>query len=86
MSLSLTPPTLDLDPATPPQMAAAQVAMAPPELPKPPPIARQQLGARIPADLYKRLRVRAVTEDVLIQELVERAIVEFLDRGGPPCV
>ena len=44
---------------------------------------RQQLGARIPIDVYKRLRVKAVMDGVLVQELIERAIVEFLDRAEP---
>ena len=41
---------------------------------------RQQLGARIPLDLYKRLKVKAVMEGVLIQDLVERAVRELLER------
>ena len=49
--------------------------------PKPPAVPRQQLGARIPVDVYKRLRVRAVMDGVLVQDLIERAIIEFLDRG-----
>jgi hypothetical protein len=48
---------------------------------KPPTVPRQQLGARIPVDVYKRLRVRAVMDGVLVQDLIERAIIEFLDRG-----
>jgi len=51
-----------------------------PPAPKPPVVPRQQLGARIPVNVYKRLRVRAVMEGVLVQDLIERAIVEFLDR------
>ena len=45
-----------------------------------PAVPKQQLGARIAVDVYKRLRVRAVMEGVLVQDLIERAIVEFLDR------
>lgn len=48
--------------------------------PKPPPVPRQQLGVRIPVDLYKRLRIRAVLDGVLVQDVVERAVRDFLDR------
>ena len=44
-------------------------------------MARQQLGTRIPVDIYKRLKVMAVMEGVLVQDLIERAIVEFLERN-----
>lgn len=86
----MNPPPVPLvpghDAAALPQTETAQAVTVVPDPPKPPQIPRQQLGARIPADVYKRLRVRAVMEDVLIQELIERAIVEFLDRGELPCV
>jgi hypothetical protein len=42
---------------------------------------RQQIGARIPIDTYRKLKVRAVMEGALVQDLVERAIVEFLERS-----
>lgn len=77
---------LDLDAAALSQTEAARAVTAIPDPPKPPQIPRQQLGARIPVDVYKRLRLRAVMEDMLIQELIERAIVEFLERGELPCV
>jgi hypothetical protein len=48
--------------------------------PKTPAMPRQQLGARIPFDLYKRLRIKAAMEGVLIQDLVERAVRELLER------
>lgn len=43
-------------------------------------VPRQQLGTRIPVDVYKRLKILAVMEGVLVQDLLERAIVEFLER------
>ncbi len=51
-------------------------------LPPKPVVPRQQLGARIAIDVYKRLRVRAVMDGVLVQDLIEQAIIEFLDREG----
>ncbi len=50
------------------------------EPPKPPPMPRQQLGVRIPVDLYKRLRVKAIMDGVLVQDIVERAVRDLLDR------
>ena len=43
-------------------------------------VPRQQLGVRIPVDIYKRLRVKAVMDGVLVQDLVERAVREMLER------
>ena len=54
---------------------------APPlEPPDEPPVERQQLGVRIPKDVYKRLRLKAVSDEVLVQDVVERAVRELLDR------
>ncbi len=50
------------------------------EPPKPLSVPRQQLGVRIPVDLYKRLRVKAVMDGVLVQDIVERAVRDLLDR------
>lgn len=58
-----------------------EIARVKTTIPKPDVIERQQLGARIPTGTYKELRVRAVMEGVLVQDLVERAIVEFLARS-----
>jgi hypothetical protein len=41
---------------------------------------RQQVGARVRAATYRKLKILAVTRDVPVQTLVEQAIVEFLDR------
>lgn len=73
-----TPLVVELDSFAPSKPEVAKDVTVAPKLPQVP---RQQLGARIPVDVYKRLRMRAVMEDVLVQELIERAIVEFLDRG-----
>ncbi len=76
-----TPLVVDLDSSALSKPRVARDVTVTPKLPQVP---RQQLGARIPVDVYKRLRMRAVMEDVLVQELIERAIVEFLDRGERP--
>jgi len=67
---------IDLSPVSKDEIARAKATV-----PKLGAVERQQLGARIPTDVYKDLRVRAVMEGVLVQDLVERAIVEFLARG-----
>ena len=55
--------------------------VVPPEPPKDVPVAeRQQLGVRIAKDVYKRLRIKAVADEVLVQDVVERAIRELLER------
>ena len=41
---------------------------------------RQQVGARIRAATYRKLKILAVTQDEPVQNLVEQAIVEFLER------
>jgi hypothetical protein len=41
---------------------------------------RQQVGARIRAATYRKLKILAVTRDEPVQSLVEQAIVEFLER------
>jgi hypothetical protein len=41
---------------------------------------RQQVGARISAATYRKLKILAVTRDEPVQNLVEQAIVEFLER------
>jgi hypothetical protein len=48
--------------------------------PKSPAVPRQQLGVRIPVDIYKRLRIKAVLDGVLVQDVVERAVRELLER------
>ena len=41
---------------------------------------RQQVGARISAATYRKLKILAVTRDEPVQNLVEQAIMEFLER------
>lgn len=70
---------LNRSPTTDDEVARVTAARTPP--PKPP-VARQQLGTRIPVDVYKRLKILAVMEGVLVQDLLERAIIEFLERNA----
>jgi|tagenome__1003787_1003787.scaffolds.fasta_scaffold17873001_1 hypothetical protein len=74
-----TPLTFDIG-AAPVVDIELERASAAPAAPKPDPVLRQQLGVRIPMDVYKRLRVKAVIDGVLVQDLVERAVRELLDR------
>jgi hypothetical protein len=39
---------------------------------------RKQVGARIPTALYRQLKARAGLEGVLVQDLVEQAIRQFM--------
>ena len=41
-------------------------------------VAVRQLATRIPTDLYKTLKLYAVTNDISIAELVSEAITELL--------
>lgn len=68
---------LNRSPTTDDEVARVTAAQASPK----PPVARQQLGTRIPVDVYKNLKVMAVMEGVLVQDLIERAIIEFLERN-----
>lgn len=68
---------LNRSPTTDDEVARVTAAQAPPK----PTVARQQLGTRIPVDVYKRLKIMAVMEGVLVQDLIERAIIEFLERS-----
>ena len=40
--------------------------------------ARQQIGARIPVQTYRRLKARAALDGVKVQDLVEQAIDRLL--------
>ena len=40
--------------------------------------ARQQVGARVTVEVYRQLKVRAAMQGEKVQELVERAITEYL--------
>ena len=79
MSATKKPLTFDADraPATIPQpgnpVKAAKVASPPAE-------DRQQVGARIPATTYRQLKARAALQGGKVQDLVERAITEFLEN------
>lgn len=37
---------------------------------------------RLPEDLWKRAKIRAIEEGIEAQELVARAIAAYLERGG----
>ena len=54
------------------------------ESPKPPreKEPRQQVGARIPAMTYRKLKARAALQGEAVQSLVERAIEDFLAKSG----
>ena len=41
----------------------------------------KQVGARVDAASYRQLKARAALEDTTVQELVGRAISDFLARG-----
>jgi predicted HicB family RNase H-like nuclease len=41
---------------------------------------RKQVGARIPEKLYRQLKARAALSGVLVQEMVEIAISEYLNH------
>lgn len=40
--------------------------------------ARKQVGARVKADTYRQMKVRATMQDKTIGDLIEQAIAEFL--------
>jgi predicted HicB family RNase H-like nuclease len=43
---------------------------------------RQQVGARVTAAVYRRLKAKAALQGVAVGSLVEQAITEFLARGS----
>ena len=75
MKASRTPLKFDLDASA---VSEEELVRAAAVVPKPI-VDRKQLGARIPVDLYKRLKLRSVREDTLIQDLIEQAIEQFMD-------
>ena len=83
MSATKKPLTFDLgaSPLTPDETARAQPEK-PARQPKraEPAAARQQVGARVRAETYKQLKVRAVMQGRKVQDLIEQAIDEFLER------
>lgn len=85
--LEFRPDDLDFSDEAMSAMMTSNPRAAPPAPPPPPvepptepEIERQQLGVRIDKAVYKRLRLKAVTDEVLVQVIVERAIRELLDR------
>ncbi|WP_158933113.1 hypothetical protein [Acidisphaera sp. S103] len=48
----------------------------------PPIVERQQLGVRISKAVYQRLKIHGIKSGARDQDLVERAIVELLEREG----
>lgn len=73
------PMTFDID-RSPPTEAEQQTVRREPARPKDD-TARKQVGARISAATYRQLKARAALNDVPVQELVERAIEEFLAKA-----
>ena len=65
----------DMDFSEKAMMAAVGRTPTPPE-PLPPTleVERQQMGARIAKDVYKLLKMKSVVDEVLVQDIVERAI------------
>lgn len=45
-------------------------------------IAVVQLATRVPKDIYKRLKLYAVTHEQSISELVAEALIDLLDKRG----
>lgn len=45
---------------------------------------KQQLGARIDAELYKRLRILAARESTTVSALVEEAVIDLLRKYRRP--
>jgi hypothetical protein len=74
MTFDVNTPGNDL----PPPSAAVPVSVPP--APRREREERQQVGARISAATYRKLKILAVTQDEPVQNLVEQAIVEFLER------
>jgi hypothetical protein len=75
------PLTFDIDSSPVTEAEISRASDTPVPL-KPPAVSRQQLGVRIPVDIYKRLRIKAFQDGVLVQDLVERAVAELLEREG----
>ena len=76
MSAAKKPLTFDIDrsppaPSEPRRTAPARASQDVKE-------ARQQVGARVTVEVYRQLKVRAAMQGEKVQELVERAITEYL--------
>lgn len=41
---------------------------------------KQQIGARIPSDLYRKVRVLAAEEDTTVAALIEEAVKDLLRK------
>ena len=76
MSLQKKPIAFDLNA----DLKVAPVTVAAPAMPTKPQEARKQVGARIPEALYRQLKSHAALEGKLVQDLVEEAIDEFLEK------
>ena len=74
------PMTFAVPPTTALPLAEPAKSAAPPK-PAPDAVERQQVGARVPASVYRELKARAALSGVTVQTLVEQAIVEFLAKG-----
>jgi predicted DNA binding CopG/RHH family protein len=76
--MSRKPMTFDIDrsPPTPAELAAKPTATAPTTTPP-----RKQVGARISTMTYRQLKARAALDGVPVQDLVEKAVEQFLAAG-----
>lgn len=43
-------------------------------------VERKQVGARIPVTLYRKLKAHAALKGIAVQETVEIAVADYLDR------
>jgi hypothetical protein len=77
MSATKKPLTFDVERAPvlspPPSPMPARPTKAPVE-------ERKQVGARIKADTYRKLKARAAMEGVMVGDLLERAVDDFLAK------
>lgn len=78
------PPPAQEPPAPSPVAAAAAPASAVRDAPMPPPRRRReprvQLNTRVRQDLHDRLQAFIDQHDAAVQDVVETALVEYLDR------
>jgi hypothetical protein len=71
-------------PASAPAVAAPRPAASRPAAPLGDVEDRKQVGARIPAGLFRQLKAEAALSGKPLQEHVEIAIAEYLERRAKP--